>query len=159
MKKATLSATTLPIALLLFSMVIIAFIVVPNIQDVSNAGDTSSFWGVYGYDVGNSTLVSFDMSKNVTDMANSISCDILGKQNATDCPKSTSGTDFINLMVKGGYGALVTLVQGIGFTNILFVNMSTILHIPAQMVGIIQTIVILIILFSILFLIFNRSDV
>ena len=160
-KKAGLSIITFPIAILVFSLVIMVFYFVPYTQDVYNTGTTSSFFETYGVTFSSSNLSEYDTNSDISDVVHSMECDIIGTQNNTaGCySKSTSGTDFVNLMVKGGYGALVTLFNSFWIGKDMIVSVATTIGIPQSIVNIIITIVTFIIIISLISLIFNRSDV
>jgi len=158
-KKAGIEIGKFPFALILMSLVIIVFITIPNIQDINNRGNVSSFWSNYGY----SPTLSLDgydtINSNITDLNRQLQCDVNGISNDPDCPaKKTNVVDFINTMLNGGYSALVTLFNSLGLFKTILVNLMTYISIPQVLQNIIISFVALSALLSFIYLIFNRGS-
>ena len=158
-KKAGIEIGKVPFALLLMSLVIIVFMTIPNIQDIRNDGNVSSFWSNYGYSASLSLNENKHINSTVNDLNRQLQCDVSGISNDPDCPaKKTNVVDFINTMLNGGYSALVTLFNSVGTFNIIMVNLMNYISIPQALQQLIISFIALSALLSFIYLIFNRGS-
>jgi hypothetical protein len=158
-KKAGIEIGKFPFALLLMSLVIIVFMTIPNIQDIRNDGNVSSFWSNYGYSASLSLNENKHINSTVNDLNRQLQCDVSGISNDPDCPaKKTNVVDFINTMLNGGYSALVTLFNSVGTFNIIMVNLMNYISIPQALQQLIISFIALSALLSFIYLIFNRGS-
>jgi hypothetical protein len=156
MRNAEFSAANTLIILvvggLLLSMIVQAFYIVPQQQ--------GGFWQAYSYNP-NLDMSSYDISKNMSEVAFNAACDITQDAGCTNTtPKKSiieKGKSVIETMVGGAYGSLLSIYNGYGVTKVLFEGIGNVLGVDSIIITTISTILLFVIVFAILLLIFNRS--
>jgi len=147
------------IALLIFSLAITGFIIVPNAFD-ENRGLTG-FWAVNGYTLPGNNISDLSQLNPTQQLIKDISCNI-NPEPDTCGVESTNPfgllSNFINLMVQGGYSALVTIMRSIGLGSDILYGTALIIGVPSVIVEVLVSVLFVSIIIAVLFLIFNRSD-
>lgn len=139
------------IALLVFSLVIIGFTIIPS----------QEFWIKYEYSMPSNNMSNLDKSSSVSSTIQDLVCDI--NPESESCPTNKKNvfeqvTNFVEGMVQGGYGALITIYKSFGLAKVLIESVSEIIGVPPQVTVILTSIMLFSIVFTIILIIFNRSD-
>ena len=146
------------ISLVVFSMATAGLYLVPMLDNTQGG---YSFFTAYGYTPPTSNLSGFDQTSAVMSKIQELKCDL--NPDPTQCPKTTRNVaqqvvEFINGMVQGGYGALITLSKTIGIFDSLITNIGLIIGIPQFIWKGFISIITISIFIAIILIIFNRSD-
>lgn len=130
------------------------------------ASGTGGFWSKYSYtisDADNTSMQSFDTLNDINQQAVIMVCDINPEAEAcADVPVNSLSQvveiSFINRMVRGGYATLVTLIKLFQFPQQLLMDLMSTLNVPPYFIVGFYTILLLMIVMSVIFFIFTRSD-
>lgn len=146
------------ISLIVFSMVTAGLYLVPMLD---NASGGYNFFKAYGYTPPASNLTEFDYTSETYKKIQAIKCDL--NPDNDECPQVKKNvflqiTEFINGMVQGGYGALITLSKTIGLFDAIISDVAVIIGIPEIIWKGFISILTVSILITIILIIFNRSD-
>lgn len=137
-------------AVLLFSLVIVGFYVIPN--------QTGGFWEAYKY-TPEEDLSGYDKSSQLDSTITNVACDT-GLEDCQGEDKNffAKTGDFINAMVNGAYGGLVTIYKSFGVTRTLVMDTGTGIGVPREITDIMITMILALIVITVVLIIFNRSD-
>lgn len=144
------------LGLLFFSMIVGAFFLV--ISDTN-----SGLWYQYGYTVPTNNLSNLDKTTSLKNIGVDIACDINPETNTEECTEVKKSpvekiSEFINGMVQGGYAGIVTIYKSFDTTKSMVEGVGTELNIPPPFVTGFQVALLLALVITIVFIIFNRSD-
>ena len=150
MKKAEFSLANFVIGLLLFSMIVTVFYIVPQ--------QANGFWPAYSYNP-SLEMSKYDVSKNASRIVENMACDITQEPGCNSGKKSVigAGKSVIETMVGGVYGALVFVYNGFGITKVLFESIGSAIGVDPIIVTTFTAIILFSVVFALLLLIFNRS--
>lgn len=162
MSQGKLNIMTYLYAILLVTLVVISFYIIPNGE---TPGDTGSFWHKYGYvSPPDNALLAFQSTNNVSSSIKNMECHLFKLQSSNNalnqCADSSvwsDTTNFIRVMVLGGFQALASAFDTFGVFKDMVFAVSDILNVPPAIVNLLFTFVTLIVLFSIVMLVFYRS--
>lgn len=139
-------------SILMFSLVIVGFHVIPNQRP-------AGFWEAYKY-TPPEDLTGFDKSSQIDNTITNIACDI-NQEDSCDTEqknKFQQAGNFIGSMVQGGYGGLITLYKSFSISKTLVLDAGSTITVPPEITAIFATLVLAVIAITILLIIFNRSD-
>lgn len=146
---------TLPIALLIFSVIVIGLYA--STSDVVGQG----FWTVYSYTPPSNNITGrFNLISNISkSFGTDVACDVNPEDaSCTNKQKSLEDGDLVSRLVLGVAGGLTTIYKGFFLPKYLLIEVSKTLGIPTLFVDVGYTIVFIVLLISIVLLIFTRSD-
>lgn len=159
MNKKAMGLMGYMIALLLFCGLISGFYLV--------TAQTGGFWSAYGYApsaTDSQTLANYSQVGEINEMKETLACDInpesdscknLENQNVFRRVLSSSP---ITQMVLGGYDALITIYKSIVIPEKLVSEVGLHLGIPTYVVNLFEALIVICLIITIVYLIFNRSD-
>ena len=152
MNKKAMSIEGYMAGLLIFSLVIVAFYV--------GSAQIGGFWQAYSYTPGGN-VTSFNLINNISSgLGTNLVCDVNPEQ--AGCPdkntKSLESGDIIARMVQGGYGGLITILKIFSIPKYLIIEVGTKLQIPPIITTAFYTLLLMGIVITIIFIVFNRSD-
>jgi hypothetical protein len=138
--------------ILLFSLVVICFYIIPAQQ--------GGFWEAYQYTPPSNTITNLDKSSQIDKTITDISCDINNEDSCNTEQKSKFAqiSDFINSMVQGAYGGLITIGKSFGISKTILLDSGQTLSIPPEITAIFVSLIIALLTITVLLIMFNRSD-
>lgn len=150
------------VALLVFFMIVSAFLLIPDSGDDVNG--KSGFWGAYDYILPSNDLDSLDNTDNVSLSIRDVICDINPESNS--CPnidRTALGSSGVTSpepnIIQGAYGPLVTVQKTLGLSKVTVENTGFIFGIDPTIIDYVVSIIFITVLMTIVLIIFNRSDV
>lgn len=151
------------IGFLVFSLIISSWLLIPDQGD--DVDGNSGFWGAYDYTIPSNEMSSLDATDNVSIALRDVVCDINPESNSCgDIDRTALGgsgniaTLPIQGIVQGGYGALVTVQKTLGIAKVTVENSGRIFGLDPLITDIIVSIILITVTFTIVLIIFNRSD-
>ncbi len=136
------------IGLLIFSMVITSFWLVPQ--------RVGGFFSKYDYST--TETLNLDVSDNVSRQIDILAGDIIAEGEDGGKNFYQSGTEFISGIIRGAFGGLVSIYKSFGITKTLMESIGDVIGVEPFIISTFVNILLFIIVFTILLIIFNRSD-
>ena len=138
------------VGLLVFSLVMIGFFVIP----FTSTEQGQAFLSNYGFN-NDPNITGYDVSKNISSLTSTLDDDILGSDDRSVYNKAK---DTVNGIIGGGYGALNTLSKVSGYTKNIINLVADVFNIPRIIVDIGIYLIVFLIGWAIINIVFNRID-
>ena len=142
------------VSILIFSMVATALYLIPS--------QTGGLWEAYGYSPTSENITEFDRTSATYDTIKDIKCDLNpDDEDCVDVKRQSLidiGIHFIDGMVKGAYGVLITFTKGITLVKSILYDLAGILKVPRLIVDGLVLALEVTLLYTVTLIIFNRSD-
>lgn len=145
------------VGLLLFSLMIVGFYLVPI--------ENTNMWNEYGYNA-TSNLGQYAIQNNLSVNLQAVKCDI-NPEGDSNCEQENTNLitgaaeavgNFIDSMVRRGYSATITLFNSFGLAESVLNLAALEIGVSPAISTIIIDIILTVLLMTIIFIIFNRSD-
>ena len=123
-------------------------------------GALTVFWNAYNFNMTTTTATSLDQTNNVSLAVKSAICDINPEDVACkDIQRSSlsdTGSKTLTGILQGGYGTMLTILNTIGITEDIFINLGNILQLDPMITAYLTSIVFILISITIVLIIFGR---
>lgn len=150
--KKAFSLIRYPIAILLFSMVVIGF------YRAAQFTQGTTFWNSYGYTPPANNITVFNRIDNMSLTAEKLACDML-EECPGDLKRTGEEANILQRLFRGAGSGFVTLYKAFTIPKLLIQHvLGGSLGIPAIIIDVAYISLLLALTITILLIIFNRSD-